>query len=96
MFGDFDKKRKTDVEFQNFKFVIRGKNLKEIFDLFYVRFIVIIALFNISEKEKIGHLRKFIANRLKYRILDYSNSTLYRELVIRLRQVDLNIRLIDK
>ena len=37
------------------------------------------------KRKKIDYLRKLIANRLKYRILDYLNSTFYRKFVIRLR-----------
>ena len=48
------------------------------------------------KRKKIDHLKKLIANRLKYRILDYSNSISYYKLIIRLRQIDLNIKLINK
>ena len=85
MFNDFDKKEKVDVEFQNSKFIIKIKNVKKIFNVFYIRFIVIITPLDMSEREKIDYLKRLIANRLKYRILDYSSSTSYRELVIRLQ-----------
>ena len=42
MFNDFDKKEKVDVKLQNSKFVIKIKNVKETFNFFYIRFIIII------------------------------------------------------
>ena len=96
IFDNFDKKNKIDIEFQNSKFIIKIKDSKKIFNIFYIRFIVVIISFNILKRKKIKYFRQFIANRLKYRIIDYLNFTLYREFVIRLRQIDLNIRFIDK
>ena len=84
MFKDFDKK-KFDVKFQNSKFIIRVKDVKKTFNAFYTRFITIITPFNIFKKKKIIYLKRLIASRLKYRIFDCSSSTLYRELVTRLR-----------
>ena len=96
MFGGFDKEGKADAELQNPKFAMRAKNAKETFDAFHTRFIATIAPLDMSEREKTDHLKRLIANRLKYRILDYPSSTSYRELVTRLRQVDLNVRLADE
>ena len=96
MFNDFDKEGKVDAELQNPKFIMRVKDVKETFDAFYIRFIIIIAPLDIFKREKIDYLKRLIANRLKYRILDYSSSTSYRELIIRLRQIDLNIRFVDE
>ena len=48
------------------------------------------------KREKIDHLKKLIANRLKYRILNYLSLISYREFIIRLRQIDLNVRFIDE
>ena len=96
MFDDFNKEGKVDIKFQNSKFVIRVKDNKETFDVFHIRYIIIIAFLNIFEREKTNHLRRLIANRLKYHILDYSSFISYRELVTRLRQIDLNIKLIDE
>ena len=84
MFKNFDKEEKTDVKLQNSKFVIKIKDVKKTFDFFYTQFIIIIAPLNIFKRKKIDHLRKLIVNRLKYRILDYLSSTLYREFVIQL------------
>ena len=42
MFNDFDKKNKVDVEFQNSKFIMRIKDAKKTFDVFYTRFIIVI------------------------------------------------------
>ena len=96
MFNDFDKKDKVDVEFQNSKFIIKVKDVKKTFNVFYIRFIIIIASLDIFKREKIDHLKRLIVNYLKYCILDYSNSTFYREFIIRLRQIDLNVKLINK
>lgn len=95
-FGDFDKEGKADAELQNPKFAMGAKDPKETFDAFHARFTAVIAPLEMSEREKTGHLRRLIAQRLKYRILDYPSSTSYRELVSRLRQVDLNLRLVDE
>ncbi len=95
-FGDFDKEGKADAELQNPKFSMGAKDAKETFDAFHARFTAVIAPLDMSEREKTGHLRRLLANRLKYRILDYPASTSYRELVARLRQVDLNLRLADE
>ena len=95
MFGDFDKESKADAELHNPKFAMGAKDSKETFDAFHARFTAAIAPLNMSEREKTGHLRRLISQRLKYRILDYPISTSYRELVIRLRQVDLSLRIVD-
>ena len=60
------------------------KDTKKIFDAFYIRFITVIILLKISEREKIEHLRRLLANRLKYHILDYSIFTSYYKLITRL------------
>ena len=85
MFDDFDKEEKADVEFQNPKFIIKVKDIKKTFNVFYIQFIIIIISFNIFKREKINYLRKLIINRLKYRIFDYFNFISYREFVISLR-----------
>ncbi len=95
-FGDFDKEGKADAELQNPKFAMGAKDAKETFDAFHARFTAVIAPLGMSEREKTGHLRRLVSHRLKYRILDYPSSTSYRELVARLRQVDLNLRLADE
>lgn len=94
-FGDFDKEGKAEAELQNPKFAMGAKDPKETFDAFHSRFTAVIAPLNMSEREKTGHLRRLIAHRLKFRILDFPSSTSYRELVARLRQVDLNTRLAE-
>ena len=96
MFDEFDKKEKADAEFQNSKFIMRVKDAKKTFDAFHARFIIVITPLDMSEREKTNHLKRLIANRLKYRILDYSSSTSYRELVTRLQQIDLNVRFVDE
>ena len=85
MFNDFDKEDKVDVEFQNSKFIIKIKDVKKTFNVFYIRFIVVIASLDMFKRKKINHLKRLIINRLKYRIFDYLNSTFYREFIICLR-----------
>ena len=85
MFNEFDKEGKIDVEFQNSKFVIKIKDVKKTFDVFYIQFIIIITSLDMFKRKKIDHLKKLIANRLKYRIFDYLNSIFYYKLIIRLR-----------
>ena len=36
MFNDFDKEDKVDVKFQNSKFIIKVKDVKETFNAFYI------------------------------------------------------------
>lgn len=96
MFGDFDKEGKADAELQNPKFAMGAKDAKESFDAFHARFTAVTASLGMSEREKNRHLRKLISSRLKYRILDFPTSTSYRELVARLRQVDMALRLADE
>ncbi|CAD6587685.1 MAG: hypothetical protein ASARMPREDX12_002976 [Alectoria sarmentosa] len=88
MFGGFDKEGKADAELQNPKFAMRAKNAKETFDAFHTRFIATIAPLDMSEREKTDHLKRLIANRLKYRILDYPSSTSYRELALEAEQLE--------
>ena len=95
-FGDFDKEGKADAELQNPKSAMGAKDPKETFDAFHARFTAMISPLNMSEREKCRNLRRLINQRLKYRIVDYPSSTSYRELVSRLRQVDLNTRLADE
>ena len=95
-YGDVDKEGRADAELQDPKSVMGAKDPKETFDAFHSRFTAIISPLVMSEREKCGHLRRMIASRLKYRILDYPSSITYRELVSRLRQVDLNLRLVDQ
>ena len=73
-----------------------AKDPKETFNTFYSRFTAIISPLEISKREKYGHLRRLIAPRLKYRILDFTSSTSYRELVTRLHHINLNMRLVDQ
>ena len=94
-FGDVDKEARAEAELQDPKSVMGAKDPKETFDAFHSRFTAIIAPLSMTEREKCGHLRRMIASKLKYRILDYPSTTSYRELVTRLRQVDLNLRLVD-
>lgn len=96
MFGDYDKESTADAELHNPKFPMGVKDTKETFDAFHARFTAAIAPIAMSEREKVSHLRRLVTARLKYRILDYPISTSYRELVSRLRQVDMNMRLIDE
>ena len=49
MFDDFDKEEKVDIKFQNSKFVIKVKDNKKTFNVFYIRYIVVIASLNIFE-----------------------------------------------
>ena len=96
IFGDYDKISKADAELDNPKFAIGSKDSKEIFDVFHARFITTIAPLAISEREKSSRLRKLVTSRLKYRIVDFLITTSFRELVTRLRQVDMILRLTNK
>ena len=61
------------------------KDVKKTFNVFYIRFIIIIAPLDIFKRKKIDYLKRLIVNRLKYRIFDYLNLISYRELITRLR-----------
>lgn len=95
MFGEFDKESKAEAELQNPKFHMGAKDPKETFDQFHARFTATVAPLNMSEREKVSHLKRTISQRLKNKILDYPLSSSHRELISRLRQVDMNMRLND-
>ena len=94
-FGDIDREARADAELQDPKSIMGAKDPKETFDTFHARFTAAISPLAMSDREKCSHLKRMIAPRLKYRILDFPSSTSYRELVTRLRQIDLNLRLAD-
>ena len=96
MFGDYDKISKADAELDNPKFAMGSKDFKETFDAFHTRFIAAIAPLAMLEREKSSRLRKLVTSRLKYRIVDFPITTSFRELVTRLRQVDIALRLTDE
>ena len=95
MFGDYDKISKANAELDSPKFAIGSKDSKETFDAFYARFIAAITPLSMSEREKSSRLRKLVTSRLKYRIVDFPITTSFRDLVTRLRQVDIALRLTD-
>ena len=94
-FGSVDKEARADAQLQDPQLLMGAKDPKETFDAFHARFTAIISPLSMTEREKCSNLRRMIASKLKYRILDYPSATSYRELVTRLRQVDLNLRLVD-
>ena len=94
-FGEYDKETKADAELHNPKFAMGAKDPKESFDAFYTRFTAAIVPINMSDREKTSHLKRLISVRLRYKILDFPLTTSHRELVSRLRQVDIALRLMD-
>ena len=95
-FGDIDKEGRADAELQDPKMAMGAKDPKETFDAFHSRFTAVISPLVMSEREKCNHLRRLISVKLKYRVVDYPSSMSYRELVTRLGQVDLNLRIMNQ
>ena len=85
IFGDYNKENTADTKLYNSRFSIRIKDFKKTFNVFYTRFTTTIILIVISKREKISYLRRLITTRLKYRLLNFLISILYRELISYLR-----------
>lgn len=85
IFEKFDKESKTKAEFQNPKFYINIKDFKKTFDQFHIKFIITITSLNMNKREKMSYLKRIISQRLKNRILNYSQIFSHREFISRLR-----------
>ena len=85
IFGDYNKESIVDTKLYNPRFSIGIKDSKKIFNIFYTRFTTAIISIVISKRKKISYLRRLITVRLKYRLLNFLISILYRELISYLR-----------
>ena len=77
IFGDYNKESIVDTKLYNSRFLIKIKDFKKIFNMFYTRFIITIILIVISKRKKISYLRRLIIFRLKYRFLNFLIFILY-------------------
>lgn len=68
IFGEYDKLIKYNVKLYNLAFAIRigFKKKNKIFDIFYIRFLVIIVLLNYNKIYKISILKYFIILRFRF------------------------------
>ena len=85
IFDDYNKESIVDTKLYNSRFLIRIKDFKKIFNIFYTRFTTAIIFIIISKRKKISYLRRLITTYLKYRLLNFLISILYREFISRLR-----------
>ena len=85
IFNDYNKESIADTKLHNSRFSIKIKDFEKIFNAFYTRFTTTIIFIVISKREKISYLRRLITIYLKYRLLNFSISILYRELIFYLR-----------
>ena len=81
IFDNYNKESIIDTKLYNSRFLIRIKDFKKIFNIFYTRFTTIIIFIVISKYKKISYLRRLITTRLKYRLLNFLIFILYRELI---------------
>ena len=95
IFEIYDKITKSDAEFYDLSFVMRDKNKKKIFETFYARFSAAITFLNYSDILKIFNLKRLINTRLRYRISN-KNFITFAELIVRLRYIAANLKVIDK
>ena len=76
---------------------MKTKNFKIFFIQFHARFIVIISLFVINKREKIFYLKKTYFYLIKIQNSKFFFSLyFYRELITRFKQINFNIKLINK
>ena len=86
---------KSDAKFYNLNFVMRGKDKKKIFEIFYTRFSAAIAFLNYLNILKIFNLKRLISTRLRYRISN-KNFITFAKLIARLRHIAANLKVINK
>ena len=94
MFKIYNKFIKSDVKFHNLNFDINIKNKKKSFEIFYVRFNVIIAFLNYINILKMFNLKRLINIRLKYRIFDKSFIS-FRDIIAYLHHIVTNLKVIN-
>ena len=95
MFEIYDKMIKSDAKFHKFNFIMKDKDKKEIFEIFNTRFNATIIFLNYSNILKIFNLKRLISTRLRYRISN-KNFITFAELIVRLRYIIANLKIIDK
>ena len=95
IFEIYDKIIKLNAELYDLNFVIKNKNKKKIFEIFYTRFNATIASLNYLNILKIFNLKRLISTRLRYRISN-KNFITFAELIVRLRHIVANLKIINK
>ena len=94
-FKTYNKISVANIKLQDPKFIMGAINKNEIFEEFYTRFILTIALLDYSEAVKINDLIRYIMTRLQYRLTKLKFK-IFRELIEFLRGLDIDLRIIDK
>ena len=95
IFEIYDKIIKSNTKLYDLNFVIKNKNKKIKFEIFYARFSAAISFLNILNILKIFNLKRLINIRLKYRISN-KNFIIFAELIARLRHIAANLKIINK
>ena len=95
MFEIYDKIIKLDAKLYDLSFVIKNKDKKKIFEIFYTHFNAAIASLNYLNILKIFNLKRLINIRLRYRISN-ENFITFIKLIVRLRHIVTNLKIIDK
>jgi hypothetical protein len=80
-----------DAKMHNPKFQIKNVNIKEIFNEFNTRFSSAVVPLNYSDIYKIFLLKRNLNNRFHYKLADEFKISLYKELILRYRQFDLDL-----
>ena len=95
IFEIYNKVIKSDTELYDFNFVMKDKDKKKIFEIFYARFNATIISLNYLNILKIFNLKRLISIRLRYRISN-KNFITFVKLIAHLRHIATNLKVIDK
>ena len=95
IFGTYNKIIKSDAKLHDLSFIIKDKDKKKTFEIFYARFSAAITSLNYSDILKIFNLKRLISTRLRYYISN-KNFITFAKLIARLRHIAANLKVIDK
>ena len=92
IYGEFNPYDTINAILYNPDFDIKN----ETFDTYLIKYIIIIAPFQLFEREKISQLTRTIIYRFRLQIINGIKFTIFKNYIKLLRQYNLNIRLTDK
>lgn len=95
MFGEFNQEYKASNELRNPKFAMGAQDPKETFEEFYARYSSTVALLNHNDRQMMTDLQALLSSRLKYKVADGHVPRTFKELVERIRQCELQLRMAD-
>ena len=84
MYDKFDVYKTADATLYNFNFDMSMQK-KKTFDEFLIRYIIIIALLQLSKQQKISQLTRIISRRLRLLTINDIKSVIFKDYMIRLR-----------